>query len=288
MPELPEVETVRRGLAERLEGRKLTRVVQRRPDLRQPFPPDFAARLTGRRIESISRRAKYLLWHLDDHSVLIMHLGMSGRITLHAGAGHAGAAPGGSGQTPGTGRHDHAVFEVDDGTVAVFNDQRRFGLITLTRAESLAEHPLLRDLGPEPMGNSFGPEALSGALAGRKTSIKVALLDQKVVAGVGNIYACEALFRAKISPRRTAATIPGKRAQRLAQAIREVLGEAIEAGGSSLRDFTDTNGELGYFQHRFAVYGRQGEPCPSCGGPKGIQRIVQAARSTFFCPRCQR
>lgn len=280
MPELPEVETICRGLRPKLEGRVLVRVEQRRPDLRVPFPAGFARRLEGRRIEAVRRRAKYILMDLDDGEVLVVHLGMSGRMCLV------------SDPAPVPGPHDHVLFHTDDGTTVVFNDARRFGLMALVRRDDLAQHPLFRDLGPEPLGNAFNGPALSAALAGRRTPIKVALLDQRVVAGIGNIYACEALFRAGISPRRQAASVAGRRAERLAAAIREVLRDAIDAGGSSLRDYVQASGELGYFQHSFAVYGREGEACPGCDcGPppgSGIRRIVQAGRSTFYCPRKQR
>ncbi len=276
MPELPEVETVCRGLAARLEGRTLVRVEQRRPDLRLPFPPRFAARLTGRRIERIARRAKYILVFLDGGLVLIAHLGMSGRMTL-------GSAP-----APAPGRHDHVILECDDGTVVTFHDHRRFGLMTLCREAELERHPLLADLGPEPLGNDFNGPVLSQALAGRRTAIKAALLDQRVVAGIGNIYACEALYRAAISPRRLARSVPGARAERLVQALRAVLTEAIAAGGSSLSDYVQADGELGYFQHRFAVYGRAGQPCPGCDCSGTIRRLVQGGRSTFYCPARQR
>jgi formamidopyrimidine-DNA glycosylase len=258
----------------------LTRVDQRRPDLRIPFPPGFARRLRGRRIEAVRRRAKYILVDLDNDEVLVIHLGMSGRICLVPSPG------------PVPGPHDHVLFHTDDGTTVVFNDARRFGLMTIISRDALPAHPLFRDLGPEPLGNAFNGPALSAALAGRLTPIKVAILDQKVVVGVGNIYACESLFRAGISPRRRAASVAGRRAERLAAAIKAVLREAIEAGGSSLRDYVQASGELGYFQHNFAVYGREGEPCPGCDcGPPpggGIRRIVQAGRSTYYCPKKQR
>ncbi len=280
MPELPEVETVCRGLAPHLEGRTLVRVLQRRPDLRLPFPPRFAERLTGRRVLSVGRRAKYILMRFDDGTVLIAHLGMSGRMTVSAG--HPAAY----------GAHDHVVLETDAGMVVTFNDARRFGLMDLTAAEALADHPLLRALGPEPLGNGFSGPVLAERLAGRMTSIKAALLDQSVVAGLGNIYVSEALFLARLSPRRLAGTVAGARAERLAAAIRQVLDRAIEAGGSSLRDHRQASGELGYFQHQFAVYDREGQPCPGCrcdaARTGGIRRIVQAGRSTFYCPQRQR
>ena len=287
MPELPEVETVVRGLRPRLEGHLLTRVEQRRPDLRFPFPKDFVERLTGRRVERILRRAKYMLLHLDDDQVLLCHLGMSGRMVVHD-LPDRGAAEARVPLEP----HDHVVFTTEDGTEIRFNDARRFGMMDLFAGDAMESHPLLRDLGPEPLGNDFNGPGLAAALKGRRTPIKAALLDQKVVAGLGNIYVCEALFLAGLSPRRQAYTVQGGRAERLAQAVREVLSRAIEAGGSSLRDYVQADGELGYFQHQWAVYGREGEPCHVCGSDpaaKGkIVRLVQSGRSTFYCPRCQR
>jgi formamidopyrimidine-DNA glycosylase len=280
MPELPEVETVCRGLAAKLEGRRLRRVVQRRPDLRFPLPARFAARLQGRRVVRVDRRAKYILIHLDDENVLLGHLGMSGSMIVDT-------AP-----VTEFGRHDHIIFETDDGTAIRFNDARRFGFMDLVARRDLDRHPLLEKLGLEPLSTAFDGAALAAALAGKKTSIKAALVDQRVVAGIGNIYASESLYRAGISPRRLAKAVQGQRADRLAAAIKQVLTEAIAAGGSSLRDFVQTNGELGYFQHRWAVYERAGQPCPDCdcGAPAtgGVRRIVQTGRSTFFCPRRQR
>ena len=277
MPELPEVETVVRGLRPRLEGRLLTRVDQRRADLRFPFPADFAKRLTGRRVERILRRAKYMLLHLDDGQVLLCHLGMSGRMTIHLGD---------DGPAPALDRHDHVVFVTDEGTEVRFNDARRFGIMDLFDAAAAESHPLLKALGPEPLGNDFNGPALAAALKGKRSPIKAALLDQRVVAGLGNIYVCEALFFAGLSPRRQAYTVQGGRAERLAAAVRQVLQRAIEAGGSSLRDYVQADGELGYFQHEWAVYGREGEACTKC--QSDIRRMVQSGRSTFYCPRCQR
>ncbi|MDP6345282.1 MAG: bifunctional DNA-formamidopyrimidine glycosylase/DNA-(apurinic or apyrimidinic site) lyase [Alphaproteobacteria bacterium] len=274
MPELPEVETVCRGLEGPLIGRRLARVIQRRDRLRWPLPEDFAGRLRGRRVEGLDRRAKFILAHLDDGMVWMTHLGMSGRMFIHQST------------SPEAGKHDHVLIETDRGQWLVFQDVRRFGMMDLVAEDALAEHPLLRDLGPEPLGNGFNAEVLSAALAGRRTPIKSALLDQKLVAGLGNIYVCEALFHAGISPRRLAATVPGRRAERLVPAVRRVLRAAIAKGGSSLRDYVQASGELGYFQHEFAVYGREGEPCQSCGG--AVKRLVQAGRSTFFCSHCQR
>jgi len=279
MPELPEVETVCRGLARALEGRRISRAEARRPDLRLPLPPDLAERLVGRRVGRVGRRAKYILIFLDDGGVLIAHLGMSGRLYVMREA------------PPPPGPHDHVILAVDDGTTVYFNDVRRFGLMALATEAELPGHAFFRELGPEPLGNDFNGPALAAALKGRMTPIKAALLDQKVVAGLGNIYVCEALFRAGLSPRRKAASVQGRRAERLAQAIRQVLREAIAAGGSSLRDYVQTNGELGYFQHHWAVYGREGAPCPTCAGNGrggAVRRIVQSGRSTFYCASCQR
>ena len=275
MPELPEVETVRRGLALRLSGRRIVRAELRRPDLRRPFPPMLAERLEGARIGDLRRRGKYILVDLDGSGVLLLHLGMSGRIT--AGGNNAPAE-----------KHDHVVLTLDDGTVVRFNDPRRFGLLDYLPNSEIDAHPLLAAMGPEPLEAGFDGAYLARALAGRMTPIKSALLDQKIVAGLGNIYVCEALYRAGISPRRLASTVGGARAARLAAAIREVLDEAIAAGGSSLRDYVQANGELGYFQHRWAVYGKEGEPCPGCACAEGVRRITQAGRSTFFCAKRQR
>lgn len=297
MPELPEVETVRRGLAPHMERRVLARVEQRRPDLRFPLPAGFVERLTGRRVLRLGRRAKYLLVHLEDGAVLIAHLGMSGSFVVTPARGPATNVASASfpppeelANTPGARRpqHDHVVFHLDDGGCVTFNDPRRFGYMLLDREETLEQNPRLAGIGPEPLGNGFSGPVLAAALAGRLSPIKAALLDQKVVAGLGNIYVCEALFRAGISPKRTAATVQGARAERLAEAIRAVLADAIEAGGSSLRDFVHASGELGYFQHRFAVYGREGEACPDCTCDRTILRIVQSGRSTFYCARRQR
>jgi formamidopyrimidine-DNA glycosylase len=275
MPELPEVETVRRGLALRMTGRRIVRAELRRPDLRRPFPPLLAERLTGARIGELSRRGKYILIELDDTGLLLLHLGMSGRIT--AGGDNAPDE-----------KHDHVVLRLDDGTVVRLNDPRRFGLLDYLERGGEEAHPLLAGMGPEPLERGFDGAYLSRVLAGKMTPIKSALLDQKIVAGLGNIYVCEALYRAGISPRRLAATVTGARAARLAAAVREVLDEAIAAGGSSLRDYVQANGELGYFQHRWAVYGKEGEPCPGCTCAEGVRRITQAGRSSFFCAKRQR
>lgn len=276
MPELPEVETVRRGLAVVLEGARLARVEARRPDLRRPLPPDLAPRTEGRRVVRLGRRAKYLLFHLDDGQTLLAHLGMSGRMRIVAD-GTADLEP-----------HDHVILTTESGVQIRFNDARRFGVVDLLPAGTLETHPLLAGLGPEPLGNAFNGPSLAASLAGRRTSIKAALLDQRIVAGIGNIYACEALHLAGLSPRRLAATVQGGRAERLATAIRGVLTDAIAAGGSSLRDHVRPDGELGYFQHSFRVYGREGEACPACTACPGIRRLVQAGRSTFYCPVRQR
>jgi formamidopyrimidine-DNA glycosylase len=274
MPELPEVETVCRGLAGVLEGRRFARVDVRRKDLRIPFPKGLAANLTGRKVERIYRRAKYVMMALDNAQVLIAHLGMAGRMQIVKA------------ETP-LGAHDHVVFTTDDGAEIRFNDPRRFGLMTLADAAALDSHKLFRHLGPDAMSEDFTPESLSRALKGRKTSIKVALMDQRIVVGVGNIYACESLNRAGISPKRKAGTVAGKRAEALVPAIKQVLAEAIAAGGSSLRDHVQPSGELGYFQNAWRVYGREGESCPCGSNSAMVKRIVQGGRSTFFCTRCQ-
>jgi formamidopyrimidine-DNA glycosylase len=280
MPELPEVETVARGLRATLEGHRIVAVSQNRADLRVPFPADLPRRLRGRRVVHIGRRAKYLLLTLDDDSVLIVHLGMSGRFVIRRDTSLP-ASP-----------HDHLVLTADDGLVYVLNDPRRFGLVALAEARQLDGHMLFAGLGPEPLGNGFDAKTLAASLAGKKTPIKSALLDQRVVAGLGNIYVCEALFRAGLSPLRLAGTIKGAKAERLARSIRAVLDAAIAAGGSSLRDFVHHDGELGYFQHHFGVYGQTGKACPGCvcdiALTGGVARIAQAGRSTFYCPRKQR
>ncbi len=276
MPELPEVETVCRGLRPKLEGQKLERVIQRREDLRFPLPNDFADRLTGRTVERIERRAKYMLLHRDAGWTLLGHLGMSGRMTMIEG------------EPPTAGKHDHIEFLTGAGTTVRYNDARRFGFMDLIETDQLGDHPMLRDLGPEPLSNAFNDTALIEALQGRRSPIKAALLDQKIVAGLGNIYVCEALFRAAISPRRSAHTIPGRRAERLVPAIRDVLTAAIAAGGSSLRDYVQADGDLGYFQHNWRAYGRKGEICGEEGCSGVISRIVQSGRSTFYCGKHQR
>jgi len=275
MPELPEVETVRRGLALKISGRRIVRAELRRPDLRRPFPPALAARLDGARIGALGRRGKYILIELDADGLLLLHLGMSGRVTADRAA--LPDAP-----------HDHVVLTLDDGTVIRFNDPRRFGTLDYVKRGEEDRHPLLVGLGPEPLEPGFDDAYLATKLAGRLTPIKAALLDQRVVAGLGNIYVCEALFRARLSPRRLAASIGLGRAARLVAAIRSVLSEAIAAGGSSLRDYVQADGALGYFQHHWAVYGREGGACPGCDCGAGVRRIVQSGRSTFFCAKRQR
>ena len=280
MPELPEVETVRRGLAPHLVGRRIVRVDQRRPDLRWPMPPDLVQVLTGAQVTGLRRRSKYILADLDRDAALLLHLGMSGRVRIEGeGLGQFHHDPA---VLP---RHDHLVLTTEDGTTITLNDARRFGAVDLVRSQ---DHPLLAALGPEPLDEDFTPARLAAALAGRRTPIKAALLHQRIVAGLGNIYVCEALFRAGIHPTRPAGRIGPERVARLHAAIREVLWQAIEAGGSSLRDHRQTSGELGYFQHSFRVYGREGQPClrEGCGGT--LKRIVQGGRSTWYCPACQR
>jgi formamidopyrimidine-DNA glycosylase len=288
MPELPEVETVRRGLAPHLDGARLVEVDQRRPDLRFPFPDDFAARLTGARITVLTRRAKYLLAPLDTGETLVAHLGMTGRFTIEAGEGDADA-PGrfhhAAGADP---KHTHVVLTTDRGVHVSYNDARRFGYMTLIPTAHLDESPYFKGLGPEPLSESFGTAALAGAFAGRRQSVKATLLDQRVVAGLGNIYVCEALHRARLHPERAAGDLGSAEIKRLVRAIRVVLGEAIAAGGSTLRDYRSADGALGYFQHAFKVYGREDDACvaPRCRGV--VQRVVQGGRSSFFCSDCQR
>lgn len=285
MPELPEVETVRRGLEPILVGNAIARVEQRRNDLRFPLPKDFGKRLSGKGIEALDRRAKYLLARLDDGEVLVMHLGMTGRFSI----AHAGGTP--RAKTP---KHEHIVFHLRDGTAVRYSDTRRFGLMDLIPSRTLESHKLFKGLGIEPLDPAFTPEWLAARLKGKATSIKAALIDQRLIAGLGNIYACEALFRARISPLTLAGTLatksgkPTKKTETLVEAVKAVLETAIKAGGSSLRDYRRTDGRLGRFQHRFNVYGREGKPCrrKGCGGI--VRRIVQAGRSTFFCPTCQR
>ena len=288
MPELPEVETVVRGLVPALVGRRLELVDQRRADLRFPFPEHFAARLTGRRIEAIERRAKYILARLDDGTIWLTHLGMTGRFLVGQ---VARATSGQAGHNSGwaiSGAHDHLLIRVEGGATVTYNDVRRFGFMDLIPADRLVDNPHLKTLGPEPLSDAFSAATLAAALAGKRTPIKAALLDQSVVAGLGNIYVCEALWRAGISPRRLAGTIGRARLEALTQAIKAVLEAAIAAGGSSLRDFVHADGELGYFQHSWDAYDREGDVCrrPGCGGM--MRRIVQSGRSTFYCAKHQR
>jgi formamidopyrimidine-DNA glycosylase len=277
MPELPEVETVVRGLAGRMTGRRVARLDLHREDLRWPIPRGLRRKVEGRLIKAVRRRAKYILIDLEDGGVLLMHLGMSGRLTVVNAE-----------DTTPHEVHDHVVFTLDDGTRIRFNDQRRFGMLDYVRERVLEKHPLLRELGPEPLDPGFTPETLAKSLTGRRTPLKAALLDQQVVAGLGNIYVSEVLFEAGLSPRRLARTVTLERATRLVGAIRAVLKRAIAAGGSSLRNYVQASGELGYFQHQWAVYGKEGEPCPACDCGGGIRRIVQSNRSTFYCAKRQR
>ena len=297
MPELPEVETVRRGLQPAMEGARLVRLELRRADLRFALPSGLPAALEGRTITAIGRRAKYLTMHFDDGVVLISHLGMSGSYRIEDGAEAAmpGAFHHGRSKLSA---HDHIVFHLTgpDGETrrVVYNDPRRFGFVDLDRADTLADNRHLKGLGLEPTGNALDGTRLAAMLAGKATPLKAALLDQRLIAGLGNIYVCEALWRARLSPRRKAGTLvtraglPTPRCHALADAVRAVIADAIAAGGSSLRDYVHADGSLGYFQHSFAVYGREGEPCRHDGCTAPIRRIVQSGRSTFYCPACQR
>jgi formamidopyrimidine-DNA glycosylase len=279
MPELPEVETVMRGLAAVLQGRVIARAAVHRPDLRFPFPPNLARRLTGATITGFRRRAKYLLMRLSGGDSVLIHLGMSGRMLIR---------PVGANDTP---LHEHMTIETSDGTAVGFVDPRRFGAVDLMPTDAEDQHRLLAGLGPEPLHRDFTAKILAAALAGRRTPIKAALLDQTKIAGLGNIYVCEALFRARIAPTRQAAAVTPSEVKRLVSEIKATLTEAIQAGGSSLRDYVQPDGELGYFQKVWKVYGREGEPCPDCpGGPAcaGVVRLVQSGRSSFYCPRTQR
>jgi len=293
MPELPEVETVRRGLAPVMEGAVIDSVTLRRPDLRSPFPPRFARRLTGRRIVSLGRRAKYLLADLDDANVLVMHLGMSGSFRIEADDGQAIA--GHYYHARSTLRaHDHVVFDLSSGARVVFNDPRRFGMMDLAPRRGLEESRHFKGMGIEPLGNEMSGETIAALFRDRVAPLKAMLLDQHRIAGIGNIYACEAMWRAKLSPTLPAGRIAlatptaRRKAEALASAVRAVLEDAIAAGGSSLRDHRRATGELGMFQHSFAVYDREGEPCPRHGCKGIIRRLVQSGRSTFYCPVCQR
>jgi formamidopyrimidine-DNA glycosylase len=286
MPELPEVETVRRGLAPVLEGARLARVEARRPDLRFAFPDGFVQRLTGARVERLDRRAKYLLAALDRDETLVMHLGMSGRFEITGATTRLRPGDFALAQPPDP-RHAHVVFETDACVTVTFYDPRRFGYMDLIATAELEAHPWFNGLGPEPLGCAFDAAHLAQAFEGRRQSVKATLLDQRVVAGLGNIYVCEALFRAGIAPQTPAGEIGRRKLGALVKVIQAVLLEAIEAGGSTLRDYASADGALGYFQHRFQVYGREGEAClkPGCGGV--VERMVQGGRSTFYCNRCQ-
>jgi formamidopyrimidine-DNA glycosylase len=290
VPELPEVETVRRGLAPTFEGSTLLGVELRRADLRFPFPENFAARLAGRRVRHLGRRAKYLVAEIEGGDRLVMHLGMSGSFRIDA------EAPVGEFYIPRgkAAAHDHVVFHFASGARVTYNDPRRFGYMLLEKAEDLLRHPLFAELGAEPLDSAMTPRYLAAAFSGRKTPIKAALLDQRVVAGLGNIYVCEALHRASISPMRSTSSLvlkngrPTKGLERLTQAIRSVLEEAIAAGGSSISDHRLADGSLGYFQHRFRVYDREGAACMTPGCPGSVARVRQAGRSSFYCPTCQK
>ena len=293
MPELPEVETVRRGLQPAMEGSKIIRAEARRKDLRFPFQKDFVTRLAGQTVTGLGRRAKYLMADLISGDVLLMHLGMSGSFRVVSADDNQ--APGQFHHPRSDDRaHDHVVFHMSSGASIIFNDPRRFGYMKIIARKALDDEPLLKGLGPEPLGNEFDAAMLADACAGKKTSLKAALLDQRVVAGLGNIYVCEVLYRARLSPRRSAATLatkagePTDRAGRVVDAVHAVLNQAIEAGGSSLRDHRQTSGELGYFQHSFQVYDREGEKCQTAGCAGIVRRFTQNGRSTFWCPKCQK
>ena len=283
MPELPEVETVRRGLMPAILGQIIFMAEVNRPDLRWPFPKNMAKRLTGARVTALRRRSKYILMDLDRGETLIIHLGMSGRMLI------SGFKLGNFfTEHPAAEKHDHVVFHMENGARVTFNDARRFGAMDLATTAEVENHKFLTSLGPEPLGNSFNESYLKGALTGKNTPIKTALLDQRIIAGLGNIYVCEVLYRSKILPTQKAATLSKLAIGKIVSTIREVLEEAISAGGSSLKDYRQTGGELGYLQHNFQVYGREGETCKEkvCKGT--IKRITQAGRSSFFCPQCQR
>jgi formamidopyrimidine-DNA glycosylase len=292
MPELPEVETVRLGLSPVLTGQRLIHVEQRRPNLRFPFPANFVARVQGQTVERLDRRSKYIIAHLSGGEALIMHLGMSGRFTItQTGDTHQ---PGAFTHSPAAiSKHDHVVFETAAGATVTYNDARRFGFMDLAKTATLQEHPLMKDIGIEPLGPKLTPAFLAAAASGKKADLKAFLMDQRIVCGLGNIYVCETLFRAGLSPFKPAGRIAGRgdkpkpAAERLPDIIRAVLTEALAAGGSSLRDYQKTDGTLGYFQKAFAVYGREAAACvsPECAGI--IQRAVQSNRSTFYCPECQ-
>ena len=283
MPELPEVETVRRGLVPSMEGSVIQKADVNRPDLRWPFPNNMAARLTGATVTALRRRSKYILADLSTGETLIIHLGMSGRMTVSGdplGQFHH--------DHPAPEKHDHVVFHMGNGARITFNDPRRFGAMDLAETARLEDHWLIKPIGPEPLGNAFNEAYLIEKLAGKNTPIKTALLDQRIVAGLGNIYVCEVLYRARINPKRKAGALSKSRVAALVPIVRDVLAEAIEAGGSSLRDYRQADGELGYFQHGFQAYDREGAPCQTDGCTGTIARITQSGRSTFYCPKCQR
>jgi formamidopyrimidine-DNA glycosylase len=283
MPELPEVETVRMGLLPVMEGRVILSAQVNREGLRWPFPMQMAQRLTGARVLRLRRRSKYILADLSTEETLLIHLGMSGRMLI------SGAMIGDFHHDhPAPQKHDHVVLQMEGGSRVTFNDARRFGAMDLMPTTSAESHPLLAVLGPEPLGNTFSELYLAARLAGKATPVKSALLDQHIVAGLGNIYVCEVLHRAGISPHRLARDLTSQEVSRLVPLVREVLAEAIAAGGSSLRDYRQADGELGYFQHNFRVYGREGAPCPTPGCSGTILRTVQSGRSSFHCPACQR
>jgi formamidopyrimidine-DNA glycosylase len=290
MPELPEVETVRLGLAPVLVGNSFASVEQRRGDLRFPLPKHFAERLRGRKVDALDRRAKYLLARLDDGEVLVMHLGMTGRFSIDQTNG-ANMKPGAFAHS--IPKHEHIVFHLVDGTAVRYSDTRRFGLMDLIPGEALPAHALFKGLGVEPLSSDLTADWLASRLKGKATSIKAALVDQRLIAGLGNIYACEALFRTGISPLRLAGTLSTKTGkstkaiEALVKGVKAVLREAIKAGGSSLRDYARADGRLGRFQHSFKVYGREGRPCRKKGCRGTVRRIVQSGRSTFYCPNCQ-
>lgn len=283
MPELPEVETVMRGLMPSMEGAVIAKAQINRPDLRWPFPDRMSERLTGQRVERLRRRSKYILADLASGETLLIHLGMSGRMLVSGDP---------LGQFvhdhPQAEKHDHVVLDMDNGARITFNDPRRFGAMDLLNTATAEDSKLLSVLGPEPLGNQFSEDYLTAAFKGKNTPVKSALLDQGIIAGLGNIYVCETLYRAGISPKRKAGQIAGRKVASLVPIVRDVLSDAIEAGGSSLKDFRSAGGELGYFQHRFDVYDREGAPCKrdDCDGT--VARIVQSGRSSFYCPQCQR
>jgi len=278
MPELPEVETVRRGLAPILENTRIAKAQAHAPKLRVDIPKDFNQRLSGNLITRLTRRSKYILIECEDGLVAILHLGMSGRINIYTAGG----------KHPARAKHDHITLLTENGDLVVFNDARRFGLLVFSSVGEIDQHALIKDIGPEPLGNGFHSAHLAAGLAKRKSPIKTSLLDQKLVAGLGNIYVCEALWRAGIAPSRIANTLTPGEIEALVPIIRTILEEAIAAGGSTLKDYAQVSGELGYFQHSFKAYGREGEPCVAKGCQATIERIVQSNRSTFYCPNCQK